>query len=233
MNDKILVIDDEVNLIEVVKAYLAKEGYEVITAMNGKEGFILYQNTKPDFIILDLMLPDLSGEQICKKIREESDVPILMLTAKTMEDDKINGLVLGADDYLTKPFSPRELVMRVKAILRRVSKNNKSNIEDVISFNNKDIVINRQEHTVIKDGEILSITPNEYEILLLFANNPNKVFTRTQIIDIAFGYEFIGYDRTVDVHIKNLRKKVESDIKSPQYIVTVYGVGYKFKGIQD
>ncbi|MCT4597907.1 MAG: response regulator transcription factor [Vallitalea sp.] len=233
MKYKILVIDDEDNLIEVVQAYLVKEGYEVITAMNGREGFLLYQNTKPDFIILDLMLPDLSGEQICKKIREESDVPILMLTAKTMEDDKINGLVLGADDYLTKPFSPRELVMRVKAILRRVSKNNKSNIEDVISFNNKDIVINRQEHTVIKNGEILSITPNEYEILLLFANNPNKVFTRTQIIDIAFGYEFIGYDRTVDVHIKNLRKKVESDIKSPQYIVTVYGVGYKFKGIQD
>lgn len=233
MGEKILVIDDEHGLLEVVEAYLKKENYEVITTDNGKEGYLLYQQIKPDFIILDLMLPDLSGEKICEKIREDSDVPILMLTAKNMEDDKINGLALGADDYLTKPFSPRELVMRVKAILRRTNRNVDIADDHIMSFNNKDIVINKEERIVKKAGEVLNITPNEYEILLLFTRNPNKVFTRSQIIDVALGYEFVGYDRTIDAHIKNLRKKIEDDIKNPEYIMTVYGVGYKFKGQQD
>ncbi|MCT4545317.1 MAG: response regulator transcription factor [Vallitalea sp.] len=232
MKEKILVIDDEHGLLEVVEAYLNKEDYEVFTADNGREGFLMYKQLKPDFIVLDLMLPDLSGEQICEKIRKESNVPILMLTAKNMEDDKINGLSLGADDYLTKPFSPRELVMRVKAILRRVNNSNVVN-NTIISLNNHDVIIDKEERTVKKAGEILNITPNEYEILLVFARNPNKVFTRAQIIDSALGYEFVGYDRTIDAHIKNLRKKIEDDIKNPQYIITVYGVGYKFKGKQD
>ncbi|WP_113675357.1 response regulator transcription factor [Vallitalea guaymasensis] len=233
MEEKILVIDDEHGLLEVVEAYLKKDGYEVFTADNGKEGLSLYKNIAPDFIILDLMLPDLSGEKICEIIREESDVPILMLTAKSMEDDKISGLALGADDYLTKPFSPRELVMRVKAILRRTYKKTNINNDNIISFNNKDIIIDKEEHIVKKAGELLNITPNEYEILLLFVRNPNKVFTRSQIIDAALGYEFVGYDRTIDAHIKNLRKKLEDDIKKPGYLLTVYGVGYKFKGKQD
>lgn len=233
MEEKILVIDDEHGLLEVVEAYLKKDGYEVFTADNGKEGLSLYKNIAPDFIILDLMLPDLSGEKICEIIREESDVPILMLTAKSMEDDKISGLALGADDYLTKPFSPRELVMRVKAILRRTYKKTNMNNDNIISFNNKDIIIDKEEHIVKKAGEVLNITPNEYEILLLFVRNPNKVFTRSQIIDAALGYEFVGYDRTIDAHIKNLRKKLEDDIKKPGYLLTVYGVGYKFKGKQD
>ena len=233
MEEKILVIDDEHGLLEVVEAYLKKDGYEVFTADNGKEGLSLYKNIAPDFIILDLMLPDLSGEKICEIIREESDVPILMLTAKSMEDDKISGLALGADDYLTKPFSPRELVMRVKAILRRTYKKTNINNDNIISFNNKDIIIDKEEHIVNKAGEVLNITPNEYEILLLFVRNPNKVFTRSQIIDAALGYEFVGYDRTIDAHIKNLRKKLEDDIKKPGYLLTVYGVGYKFKGKQD
>ncbi|QUH31324.1 response regulator transcription factor [Vallitalea guaymasensis] len=233
MEEKILVIDDEHGLLEVVEAYLKKDGYEVFTADNGKEGLSLYKNIAPDFIILDLMLPDLSGEKICEIIREESDVPILMLTAKSMEDDKIRGLALGADDYLTKPFSPRELVMRVKAILRRTYKKTNINNDNIISFNNKDIIIDKEEHIVKKAGDVLNITPNEYEILLLFVRNPNKVFTRSQIIDAALGYEFVGYDRTIDAHIKNLRKKLEDDIKKPGYLLTVYGVGYKFKGKQD
>ncbi|WP_304942747.1 response regulator transcription factor [Vallitalea guaymasensis] len=233
MEEKILVIDDEHGLLEVVEAYLKKDGYEVFTADNGKEGLSLYKNIAPDFIILDLMLPDLSGEKICEIIREESDVPILMLTAKSMEDDKISGLALGADDYLTKPFSPRELVMRVKAILRRTYKKTNINNDNIISFNNKDIIIDKEEHIVKKAGEVLNITPNEYEILLLFVRNPNKVFTRSQIIDAALGYEFVGYDRTIDAHIKNLRKKLEDNIKKPGYLLTVYGVGYKFKGKQD
>lgn len=233
MEEKILIIDDEHGLLEVVEAYLKKEDYEVFTADNGKEGLSLYKNIDPNFIILDLMLPDLSGEKICEKIREESDVPILMLTAKSLEDDKINGLALGADDYLTKPFSPRELVMRVKAILRRTNKKTKINNDNIISFNNNDIIIDKEEHIVKKAGEILNITPNEYEILLLFVKNPNKVFTRSQIIDVALGYEFVGYDRTIDAHIKNLRKKLEDNIKKPEYLLTVYGVGYKFKGKKD
>ncbi|GMQ60392.1 response regulator transcription factor [Vallitalea sediminicola] len=233
MKEKILVIDDEHGLLEVVEAYLKKEDYEVFTADNGKEGLLMYKSIKPDFIVLDLMLPDLSGEKICEIIREESDVPILMLTAKSMEDDKINGLALGADDYLTKPFSPRELVMRVKAILRRTYKKTNTDNDNIISFNNKDIIIDKEEHIVKKAGEILNITPNEYDILLLFVRNPNKVFTRSQIIDVALGYEFVGYDRTIDAHIKNLRKKLEDDIKNPIYLLTVYGVGYKFKGKQD
>lgn len=233
MREKILVIDDEQGLLEVVEAYLLKEGYQVFTVDNGNEALLMHDKINPDFIVLDLMLPDVSGENICKIIREKSDVPILMLTAKNMEEDKINGLSLGADDYLTKPFSPRELVMRVKAILRRTNKSNYSNDDDIISFNNKDILISKDEHIVKKSGKVLKITPNEYEILLLFVRNPNKVFTRAQIIDAALGYEFIGYDRTIDAHIKNLRKKIEDDIKNPQYILTVYGVGYKFKGKQD
>ncbi|GKX29569.1 DNA-binding response regulator [Vallitalea longa] len=233
MKEKILVIDDEHGLLEVVEAYLLKEGYEVFTVDNGNEALLMYDEINPDFIVLDLMLPDVSGENICKIIREKSDVPILMLTAKNMEEDKINGLALGADDYLTKPFSPRELVMRIKAILRRTNKGKYGYDNTMISFNNKDILINKDEHIVKKSGEILNVTPNEYEILLLFARNPNKVFTRAQIIDAALGYEFIGYDRTIDAHIKNLRKKIEDDIKDPKYILTVYGVGYKFKGKQD
>lgn len=233
MEEKILVIDDEQGLLEVVSAYLNKEGYNVFTVDNGSEALHMYDELNPDFVILDLMLPDVSGENICKIIRDKSDVPILMLTAKSMEEDKINGLSLGADDYLTKPFSPRELVMRVKAILRRTSRNSSNINNNIISFNNKDLLLDKDEHIVKKSGEILNITPNEYEILLLFARNPNKVFTRAQIIDVALGYEFIGYDRTIDAHIKNLRKKIEDDIKNPEYILTVYGVGYKFKGDQD
>lgn len=230
MPTKLLVIDDEHGLLEVVEAYLKKENYDVITSDNGREGYALFLKEKPDMVILDLMLPDLSGEKICGHIREGSDVPILMLTAKTLEEDRIHGLSLGADDYLTKPFSPRELVLRVKAILRRTQKDLDSSI---ISYNDGDLVINQEEHTVMKSGEVIGITPNEYDILMLLVKHPHKVFTRGQIIDVALGYAFVGYDRTIDAHIKNLRRKVEDDIKNPQYIVTVYGVGYKFKGKQD
>lgn len=231
VNTKLLVIDDEHGLLEVVEAYLRKENYEVIVSDNGKEGYALFQSEKPDMVILDLMLPDLSGEEICARIREISDAPILMLTAKTGQDDRINGLSLGADDYLTKPFSPKELVLRVKAILRRTMKEQHEGL--TISYNNRHLVINQDEHIVMKAGEVISITPNEYEILTLFVRHPHTVLTRGQIIDAALGYEFVGYDRTIDAHIKNLRRKIEDDMKNPRYIVTVYGVGYKFKGDKD
>lgn len=228
---KILLIDDEFGILEVVQAYLIKEGFEVYTSTNGKQGLLLFEQIKPNLIVLDLMLPDLSGEDICGQVRSISDVPIIMLTAKKEEADRIHGLELGADDYLVKPFSPKELVMRVKAIIRRTYQPIKD--RDEISFNKGDLVIERKERTVKKAGIEIETTKNEYEILSTFIENPNRTFTREQLIEAAFGGDYLGYDRTMDAHIKNLRKKIEEDIKAPKYIVTVYGVGYKFKGDRD
>ncbi|HHV64879.1 MAG TPA: response regulator transcription factor [Peptococcaceae bacterium] len=225
---KIFVIDDEVRLLEVIKEYLQKEGFEVFTSINGEEAIRLFPILRPDFIILDLMLPDLSGEEICRQIRRESDVPILMLTAKSGEEDRITGLALGADDYLVKPFSPRELVMRVKAILRRTEGQTKT--KNTLIFNNGELEINIDEHTVSKRGKELRLTPNEFSILLVMAQNPNKTYSRAQLINAAFGYAFAGYERTIDAHIKNIRQKIEDNLKEPRYIITVYGIGYKFQG---
>lgn len=225
---KIFVIDDEVRLLEVIKDYLQKEGFEVFTSVNGEEGLRLFLLLKPDFLILDLMLPDLSGEEICERIRQESDVPILMLTAKSGEEDRIKGLGLGADDYLVKPFSPRELVMRVKAILRRTAGNTKTT--NLISFKDRDLEINIDKHSVRKQGEEIRLTPNEFSILLVLAQNPNRTYSRAQLINTALGYDFVGYERTIDAHIKNIRQKIEDNLKEPGYIITVYGIGYKFQG---
>ena len=227
IKEKILVIDDEINLLKVVKDYLVLESFDVYTADTGKTAFELYRNINPDFIILDLMLPDISGEQICSLIRKESDVPILMLTAKSSEDDRVTGLYMGADDYLMKPFSPRELVGRIKAILRR-TKSSMVASSDVLTFKD-DLFIDVQSHIVKKKGNLVSLTPNEFKILTTLAQSPRKVFNRSQLLNIALGYDFEGYDRTVDTHIKNLRQKIEDDVKEPRYIVTVYGVGYKFE----
>jgi len=225
---RIFVVDDEVNLLEVIKDYLQKEGFEVYTSVNGEEALKLFPLLKPDFVILDLMLPDLSGEEICRRIRQESDVPILMLTAKSAVEDRIQGLALGADDYLVKPFSPRELVMRIKAILRRTG--GKARSANVLTFNNRELEINLDEHIVRKNGQDVRLTPNEFEILLVLAQNPYKTFSRAQLINAALGYDFVGYERTIDTHIKNIRQKIEDNIKEPRYIVTVYGIGYKFQG---
>lgn len=227
MKEKILVVDDEENLLNVIKDYLLRESYEVYTANRGNKAIELFRKIEPDFIILDLMLPDISGEEICKLIRKESNVPILMLTAKSSEDDKVTGLYIGADDYLTKPFSPRELVGRVRAILRRT----KGIAADVLEFNDKDLYIDIPKHIVKKAGESIKLTPNEFKILSVLAQNPHKVFTRSHLVSLAFGYDFEGFDRTVDTHIKNLRQKIEDNVKEPKYIVTVYGVGYKFEGV--
>ncbi len=228
MSEKILVVDDEDNLLDVIRDYLLRENYEVLTANSGSKALELFYEKNPDFIILDLMLPDITGEEICKHIRKESNVPILMLTAKSSEDDKITGLHIGADDYLTKPFSPRELVCRVKAILRRSI--GSSDQSEVLEFNDKDLFIDIPKHIVKKAGKEISLTPNEFKILLILAQNPRKVFSRGQLVNLAFGYAFEGYDRTVDTHIKNLRQKIEDNVKVPRYIMTVYGVGYKFDG---
>lgn len=229
---KILIIDDEKGILEVIKAYFLKAGFDVYISDNGKKGYKMFNDVKPDIVVLDLMLPDMSGEEICENIRRKSMVPILMLTSKKEEADRIAGLELGADDYVVKPFSPKEVVIRVEKILSRIE-TNISKIYDKISFNNQDLVIKELEREVIKNNNKIEVTKTEFEILKLFAKNPDKTFTRENIIESALGYEYDGYDRTIDSYIKNLRKKIESDIKKPEYIVTVYGVGYKFKGELD
>lgn len=226
MNKKIFVVDDEIKILEVVKSYLEREGFSVITETNGNNVLDTFKKEKPDLVILDLMLPGISGEELCKRLRQFSDVPILMLTAKVQESDKINGFSIGADDYITKPFSPRELVMRVKAILRRTTDD--VPLAEVMSFNNDDLVVDLRAHTVRKKGVVVNLTPNEFKILKILIRNPNRVFTREELIEKVMGFDYEGYDRTIDAHIKNLRQKIEDDTKNPVYIKTVYGVGYKF-----
>ncbi len=229
---KILVVDDESKILDIIKSYLEKERYVVYTATNGKEALDLFEKIKPNLAILDLMLPDISGEEVCNKIRKTSNIPIIMVTAKVEEKDIINGLNIGADDYIEKPFSPRELVARTIAILRRME-NTAMPMSNIFTFNNNDLEILASQKIVKKNGNIVSLTPKEYEILITLLKFPNKVFTREELIEKVFGYDFIGFDRTIDTHIKNLRHKLESDTKKPVYILTVHSIGYKFGGDKD
>ncbi|HHV26814.1 response regulator transcription factor [Anaerosalibacter bizertensis] len=228
-NKKILVVEDEKRILDVVKAYLEKEGFEVKTAIDGKEALDLFNSETFHLIILDLMLPIISGEKVCNHIRTSSDIPIIMLTAKVDEDDKIEGLAIGADDYVTKPFSPRELVSRVKALLRR-SYRDSNPLFEKLSFNNKDLEVDIDKMEVKKDGKVILLTTNEFKILSALLTNPGQVFSREQLIEKAFGIDYEGFDRTIDTHIKNIRQKIEDNPKEPKYILTVYGVGYKFGG---
>jgi DNA-binding response OmpR family regulator len=229
---KILLVDDEKRIIEVLEAYLEREGYEIHSADNGIDALKKAKTLSPDLIILDLMLPDISGEEVCRLVRKESDVPILMLTAKSAEDDRINGIVMGADDYLTKPFSPREVVVRVQAILRRVKKAEKI---ERLEFNRKKLAIDLIKKEVTVNGQEVTLTPIEYKLLTNMAVNPGRVYSRMDLLekiqDEGMFYE--GYERSVDTHIKNLRKKIELDSRAPDFIVTVFGMGYKFGGILD
>ena len=218
----ILIIEDEEKVVQVLKAYLEKNGYNIYFALDGLTGIEIFKKTNLDLIILDLMLPDINGEEICKIIRETSDVYIFMLTAKGSLEDKIEGLNMGADEYLVKPFSPRELTARVNALFRRFNK------IDILSFDNRNLVINTEERSVkVKDITIM-LTPNEFDILYTLAINKGIVLTREQLIQKIFGLDFAGFDRTIDVHVKNLRKKIEEDSKNPRYIITVVKTGYKF-----
>lgn len=228
MNFKILVVDDEEKIVEVIESYLHKEGFQVFKAYNGRKALELYNDKQPDLIILDLMLPDISGEDICRQIRSTADTPIIMLTAKVEEENILTGLNIGADDYVTKPFSPRQLIARVHAVLRRAKVTSLN--EQLLAFNNGDLIINQENHTILKDGKNVNLTPVEYEILLRLANHPKKVFTREELISFVLGDDYEGYDRTIDTHIKNLRQKIETNSKEPSYILTVYGVGYRFGG---
>ena len=229
---KILLVDDERRIIEVLEAYLVREGYEIHSADNGIDALKKVKTLNPDLIILDLMLPDISGEEVCRLVRKESDVPILMLTAKSAEDDRINGIVMGADDYLTKPFSPREVVVRVQAILRRVKKTEKV---ERLEFNHKKLVIDLIKKEVTVNGDYITLTPIEYKLLTNMAVNPGRVYSRMDLLEKIQdeGMYYEGYERSVDTHIKNLRKKIELDSRQPDFIVTVFGMGYKFGGVLD
>lgn len=224
---KILVVDDEPNIVEVVEAYLRKEGFQVLTAENGEKALRLFKEEVIHLVVLDLMLPKISGEEICNRIRAVSDVPIIMLTAKSEEEDKISGLAIGADDYLTKPFSVRELVGRVKALIRRTYRDS-SPLADYLIFNNGDLEVQIKKMKVKKSGEYVNLTTNEFKVLLALLTNPGQVFSRDQLVQKAFGEDYEGFDRTIDSYIKNIRQKIEDNHKEPKYIITVYGMGYKF-----
>lgn len=224
---KILVVDDEPNIVEVVEAYLRKEGFQVVTAENGEKALRVFKEEVIHLVVLDLMLPKMSGEEICNRIRAVSDVPIIMLTAKSEEEDKISGLAIGADDYLTKPFSVRELVGRVKALIRRTYRDF-SPLADYLLFNNGDLEVQIKKMKVKKAGEYVNLTTNEFKVLLALLTNPGQVFSREQLVQKAFGEDYEGFDRTIDSYIKNIRQKIEGNHKEPKYIITVYGMGYKF-----
>lgn len=225
-NTQILVVDDEKQITNVVELYLKKEGFKVFIAHDGESALNIFKEEEIDFVVLDLMLPKVSGEEVCKKIRIESKVPILMLTAKVEEEDRIKGLNIGADDYLIKPFSVKELVARIKAILRRTDGN--SIKAEIIEFKEGALRIDIPKREVKKNQQIIDLTPTEFDILNIMAQNKGKVFSRDQLIHKVLGYDYEGYDRAIDTHIKNLRHKIE---ESPQeFIKTVYRMGYKFLG---
>jgi len=228
----ILVVDDESHIVELVKFNLEKEGYHVITAENGKEAAEMAKMKKPDLIILDVMLPEMDGYEVCRIIQKDSeisDTPIIMLTAKCEEIDKVLGLEIGADDYVTKPFSPRELLARVKARLRRAAKQKPETDDGKGIIRMDGLVIDPERFEVQLAGTRLDLTPKEFELIRFLAKSPGRVLTRDFLLENIWGYEYIGDTRTVDVHIRHLRQKIESDPANPIYIETVRGIGYKFK----
>lgn len=229
MSYKILVIDDEPMITEVVKSYLEHNNFLVRIEHNGIEGLKAFHEYRPDLIVLDLMLPGLTGEEICKEIRRTSRTPIIMLTAKVEEENILIGLDIGADDYMTKPFSGKQLIGRIKAVLRRTERD-PIPLFNTMSYNDCELEIDLSSGQVKKNGEVVKLTPSEYKILLSLMKYPNKTYSREELIFIALGEDFDGYDRIIDTHIKKLRQKIESDMKTPKYILTVFGVGYKFGG---
>jgi DNA-binding response OmpR family regulator len=225
----ILAVDDEPKILEAVTSYMESRGFTVFPAPNGKTALEIFERENIALVLLDLMLPDISGEEICAKIRKQSRVPVIMLTAKIEEESLLHGLGLGADDYIRKPFSLKELGARVEVALRRAS-------DDLVplvsknSFREGDLVVDFEKNVIKKAGLEVSLTPSELKILSALIKYPQKVFTRTELIDVALGSEFEGYDRAIDNHVKNLRQKIEDDSKNPNYVLTIHGLGYKFGG---
>ena len=226
MASTVLIVEDDPNTLEIVDLYLRRDGHKVLMTPDGLEGLRLAREAHPDLVVLDLMLPGMDGMEVCRILREESEVPIVMLTARVEEEDRLAGLDMGADDYLTKPFSPRELAARVRAVLRRTARDAME--RGPAELAQDDIKVDLHHHAVyIKRAQVI-LTPTEFRLLVLLMREPGRIFTREQIIDRVFGYDFDGFDRTVDAHVSNLRRKLELDPDKPRYINTVYGVGYRF-----
>jgi len=223
---RVLVVDDDEKTVELVKLYLNRDGYRVLTAYDGIDALRIARERHPDLIVLDLMLPGIDGLEVCRTLRAESDVPIIMLTARTTDEDKLTGLDLGADDYMTKPFSPRELAARARTVLRRLPGERGP---DEIKCGQ--LTVNFLRHEVSLAGKLLNLTEAEFKLLGVLVKEPGRLFSRAALIEKAMGYDFEGFDRTIDVHILNLRRKLESDPRHPRYIKTVYGAGYKFSEV--
>jgi len=224
MSKRILIVDDEPKIVRVLRGYLEVAGFQVVAAYDGTEALAAFRNEAPDLIVLDLMLPEIDGLDVARAIRRESDVPIIMLTARVDEADRLIGLELGADDYVTKPFSPREVVARVRAVLRRVGGSEPAS--RVLSAGDVALDLDKRQATV--GGQPVELTPTEFDLLATLVESPGRVFRRIQLLDKIQGYAFEGYERTIDAHVKNLRQKIEEDPRHPHYILTVYGLGYKF-----
>lgn len=222
---RILVVDDEKKTAESIRLYLQNDGCKVVVAYNGTQALEEVARERPDLVILDLMLPRIDGLEVCRRIREHSQVPIIMLTAKSTEDDKLTGLELGADDYVTKPFSPRELVARVRTVLRRAPQG----VHRAATLCDGDLELDPEGHAAKRGGALLDLTPREFALLLTFMNAPGRAFSRQELVEYAFGEDYAGFDRTVDAHVVNLRRKIEVDPAHPTRIVTVFGVGYRFE----
>ncbi|MBS7297924.1 MAG: response regulator transcription factor [Eubacteriales bacterium] len=224
MSNKILIVDDESNIVELIRLYLEKDGFDTVVARDGNEALSKFKTENPDLIILDIMIPEPDGWQVCREIRKKSNVPIIMLTAKSETFDKVLGLELGADDYLTKPFEAKELVARVKAVLRRTD--TKEPDKKQIQFEN--LSVNIENYELIINGNLTDVPPKELELLYFLASNPNRVYTREQLLEDVWGFDYFGDSRTVDVHIKRLREKLEG-VEGNWQLKTVWGVGYKFE----
>jgi two-component system OmpR family response regulator len=228
----IFIVEDDKKIANVVKAYLEGAGYRALYFEQGKAALEAALKETPLLVILDLMLPDMGGEEVCQGLKEIGDFPIIMLTAKSSEEERVAGFALGADDYVVKPFSPRELVYRVRALLKRAQKNDLSDTKP-LSFNDGLLMIDGQSYEVKKKGLSINLTPTEFKVLFTLASHLGRVFTRDELVEKALGYQFEGYERSIDAHIKNLRQKIEDDPKYPLLILTIYGIGYRFSGKRD
>jgi DNA-binding response OmpR family regulator len=232
MTHAILVVEDDRKIAKVVKVYLEGQGFRVLHAENGKDAIHVAMKESLSLVILDLMLPDMTGEEVYQELKEIAEFPVIMLTAKSAEEERVAGFALGADDYVVKPFSPRELVARVRAVLKR-SQKHEASLATRMSFDEGLLTIDTRSFEVNKRGKAVMLTPTEIKILAVLAGSPGRVFTRNELVESALGYHFEGYERSIDAHIKNIRQKIEDDPRTPVFISTVYGVGYKFIGSQD
>ncbi len=229
MPDKVLIIEDEMKIARTVRLYLEQNNYQVAIVTDGYQALAAFRHEQPDIVLLDLMLPNVDGWEICRQIRKESGVPIIMLTARSDESDKLIGLELGADDYITKPFSPREVVARIRAVMRRA----RGMVQPSAMLRLGTLEIDLSQHQVQFNGVVLELTPIEYDILITLAEHPGQVFTRLQLLEATQNVAYEGYERTIDQHIKNLRAKLHDDARNPTYILTVFGVGYRFAREKD